>query len=77
MNLRQQISQQALGKLISEKLGRTGPFQSGTVSRWESGDALPDIPTLQAIAELSGLNPGWIAFGTQTLGVTFKYSVIP
>lgn len=34
-----------------------------TVTRWEAGDALPDGPSLLALKEKYGVDPGWVLTG--------------
>jgi transcriptional regulator with XRE-family HTH domain len=63
---REQLSQHAVGALVAELLRRRRPITAATVSRWESGDALPSLPTVDAIARACGVDPGWLAFGERS-----------
>lgn len=67
------VSQEAFGRLVA---GRCPPhpnisdprstwagFSKVNVSRWERGKAAPPLRVIQAIGELVGADPGWIAFG--------------
>ena len=52
-----------LGRLIAERLRRDAPFAATAVSKWESGTQIPSAEVIEAIAELSGVDPGWISHG--------------
>jgi transcriptional regulator with XRE-family HTH domain len=54
------------GRLIAARMGRTAPFTATAVSKWEAGTQLPTPPVIEAIAELSGLDPGWISHGEKS-----------
>lgn len=56
-------TQSELGARLASKLGRKDPVPAGTISRWEADKAVPDLPTILAIAEVCGVSPGWLAFG--------------
>lgn len=62
----EKVSQAAFGALLAARLGRAKDITAATVSRWESGDATPDLATLEAVAELCDIDPGWLAFGAQS-----------
>jgi transcriptional regulator with XRE-family HTH domain len=66
MATKSKVSQEALGALVSERLGREQRITGATVSRWESGGAVPDLATVEAIAEVCGVDPGWLAFGEKS-----------
>ena len=57
------VSQVELGKLVAKLLRCDQPVSGATVSRWESGEHQPDLSSIAAIAEISGVAPGWLAFG--------------
>ena len=67
------VSQAAFGRLvagrclphpnISDARSTLAGFSKVNVSRWERGKAAPPLRVIQAIGELVGADPGWIAFG--------------
>lgn len=47
---------------VSKALGR--PLHAGTARKWLEGATVPDeLETFVAIAEVTGVDPGWLAFG--------------
>lgn len=60
------VSQEELGILVGRYLGSTRPITGATVSRWESGETVPDLVTTAAIAEICGADPGWLAYGERS-----------
>ena len=60
------MSQERLGGLLSAQLGREQPISGATISRWESNDATPDLATLEALAVVCRVDPGWLAFGERS-----------
>ncbi len=54
------------GRLIAERMRREAPFAATAVSKWEAGLQLPTPDVIEAIAELSGLDPGWISHGEKS-----------
>ena len=54
------------GRRIAERLGRETPFAATAVSRWEAGLQIPAPEIIEAIAELSGVDPGWISHGEKS-----------
>jgi transcriptional regulator with XRE-family HTH domain len=54
------------GRLIAEQLGRETPFAATAVSKWEAGLQVPAPEVIEAIAELSGVDPGWISHGEKS-----------
>jgi len=67
------VSQEAFGRLVagrclshpnnSDPRSTLAGFSKVNVSRWERGKAAPPLRVIQAIGELVGADPGWIAFG--------------
>jgi len=57
------ISQEALGARVAQHLNDPRPITGATVSRWETGESVPDLETLAAIGAVCRVDPGWIAFG--------------
>ena len=57
-----ETSQGGFAFLVGEGLGRE-PVSAATISRWESGESIPDLSTLLQISRLAGVDPGWLAFG--------------
>jgi transcriptional regulator with XRE-family HTH domain len=62
----EKLSQERLGVLVSRELSKGAPVTAATVSRWESGDTVPSIATLAAVARVCGVDPGWLAFGAES-----------
>jgi len=60
------LSQEEFGGMLAVHLGREKALTGATISRWESGEATPDITTIRAIASLVDFDPGWLAFGDKT-----------
>jgi transcriptional regulator with XRE-family HTH domain len=54
------------GRLIAEQLRRQRPFAATAVSKWEAGLQIPAPEVIEAIAELSGVDPGWISHGEKS-----------
>jgi transcriptional regulator with XRE-family HTH domain len=55
-----------LGRLVAERLRRDAPFGATAVSKWEAGVQTPAAEVIEAIAELSGVDPGWISHGAKS-----------
>jgi transcriptional regulator with XRE-family HTH domain len=55
-----------LGRLVAERLRRDAPFAATAVSKWEAGVQTPGPEVIEAIAELSGVDPGWISHGAKS-----------
>ena len=55
-----------LGRLIAERMRRHAPFAATAVSKWEAGSQIPAAEVIEAIAELSGVDPGWISHGAKS-----------
>jgi transcriptional regulator with XRE-family HTH domain len=64
--LGRRITLAEFGRLIAERLGRETPFAATAVSRWEAGLQFPAPEVIEAIAELSGVDPGWISHGEKS-----------
>ena len=62
----EKLSQERLGALVSRELSKGAPVTAATVSRWESGDTVPSVTTIAAIARVCGVDPGWLAFGAES-----------
>jgi transcriptional regulator with XRE-family HTH domain len=54
------------GHLIANEMGRNAPFTAAAVSRWEKGTQIPSPRVIEAIASLTGLDPGWLSHGDKT-----------
>jgi transcriptional regulator with XRE-family HTH domain len=54
------------GRLIAERLGRKTPFAVTAVSKWEAGLQTPAPDVVEAIAEITGVDPGWISHGEKS-----------
>jgi transcriptional regulator with XRE-family HTH domain len=64
--LGRRITLAELGRLVAERLGRETPFAATAVSKWEAGLQIPAPEVIEAIAELSGVDPGWISHGEKS-----------
>lgn len=61
---RGQVSQREIGERVGARLGREA-FSQAAVSRWFQG-RMPDWEVLLALAEVCGVDPGWLAFGARS-----------
>lgn len=68
--LRRDISQKELGERVAARLREPKPIHQSTAGKWlksgAEGGAVPDVPTIAALALELGVDPGWLAFGTET-----------
>lgn len=62
---REKISETELGRRVAALLEREKPFSQTAVSGWLDG-AFPEVVTVGAIAEVCGVDPGWLAFGEKS-----------
>jgi hypothetical protein len=46
--------------------GRGKPYSDSAVREWEADEAQPTLKTIQVIAALGGVDPGWLAYGELT-----------
>jgi transcriptional regulator with XRE-family HTH domain len=54
------------GELVAKQLGREAPFSAAAVSRWEAGTQIPSTEVIEAIAAITGTDPGWISHGERS-----------
>lgn len=54
------------GQMIAKRLRRPTPFAPTAVSRWEAGQQTPTPEVIEAIADLTGVDPGWISHGQKS-----------
>lgn len=54
------------GRLVAQRLRRGTPFAATAVSKWEAGLQSPGPDVIEAIAELTGVDPGWISHGAKS-----------
>lgn len=52
-----------IGGAVARVLGRSVPIAPSVVRRWLRGISEPDRLTLQALADIFDVSPGWLAFG--------------
>jgi len=50
---------------VSQELGKDKAISPSTVGRWHDG-AEPNLTTIRAMARVYGVDPGWLAFGSET-----------
>ncbi|HJU89992.1 MAG TPA: helix-turn-helix transcriptional regulator [Gemmatimonadaceae bacterium] len=55
-----------LGQMIAKEMRRAVPFTAAAVSRWENGLQIPSLRVIEAIASVTGVDPGWISHGEKT-----------
>jgi len=55
-----------VGGLVARQLGREAPFSAAAVSRWEAGTQIPSTEVIEAIAAVTGTDPGWISHGDRS-----------
>ena len=63
------------GHRIGARLMRL-PIPPATLMEWFAG-TVPDVATVQAIAEVCGVDPGWLAFGAASGAPTPKVGAQP
>lgn len=67
------ISQTEIGHRVAQRLG-TG--RSGNaVSEWWTGKSIPDTPAMAALADVLGVDPGWLEFGPMLCDAPQKWPV--
>jgi transcriptional regulator with XRE-family HTH domain len=64
--LGRRITLAEFGRFIADRLAREAPFAATAVSKWEAGLQVPSLDVIEAIAELSGVDPGWISHGEKS-----------
>jgi len=64
--LGRRVTLEEFGRLIAKQMGRRSPFTATAVSRWESGLQAPTSAIIEAIAELTKTDPGWISHGERS-----------
>jgi transcriptional regulator with XRE-family HTH domain len=55
-----------LGEMIAREMGREASFTAAAVSRWEKGTQMPSLQIIEAIASLTGMDPGWLSHGEKS-----------
>jgi transcriptional regulator with XRE-family HTH domain len=64
--LGRRVSNAEFGELVAKQMRRGTPFTAAAVSRWESGTQVPSVEAIEAIAALTGTDPGWISHGERS-----------
>lgn len=57
------VSYREIAEAVAERTGRATAHRDTSVGRWIQGDSFPDVPSIWALAEIFGVDPGWLAFG--------------
>lgn len=57
-------TQEDLGLLVADYLGRRRKYTGPTVSRWETDQLVPGTKVLCAIVDLTGCSTAWLVYGT-------------
>lgn len=60
------VTMAEFGQLVAAHMNRQAPFSAAAVSRWERGQQTPTPDVIEAIAAISGLDPGWISHGIKS-----------
>jgi transcriptional regulator with XRE-family HTH domain len=58
-------AQEWLAEAVSKELGLNEPLTQGSVSRWLTGSE-PNLRTIAALAKVLRVDPGWLAFGSDS-----------
>jgi transcriptional regulator with XRE-family HTH domain len=66
-NVGRKVTLAEFGELVAKHLGRDTPLSSAAVSRWEAGTQIPSADVIEAIAAVTGTDPGWISHGDRSL----------
>ena len=64
--LGRKVTLEEFGRLVARQMGRRAPFSAAAVSRWEAGTQTPTPDVIEAIAAVSGTDPGWISHGEKS-----------
>jgi transcriptional regulator with XRE-family HTH domain len=54
------------GQMVAKRMRRAAPFSAAAVSRWEAGGQIPSPDVIEAIAAITGTDPGWISHGARS-----------
>ncbi|MDQ3996695.1 MAG: helix-turn-helix domain-containing protein [Gemmatimonadota bacterium] len=65
-NVGRKVTLAEFGELVAKHLGRETPFSAAAVSRWEAGSQVPSADVIEAIAAVTGTDPGWISHGDRS-----------
>jgi hypothetical protein len=59
------LSQEQLGELVAERMGKKEPITQSAVGKWMNREKpnTPDYQTLDAIADVLGVDRAWLAWG--------------
>lgn len=57
------VTQAVIAARVASWLGQEDPGKENTISQWETGRAMPDCLTMVALADVFGVDPGYLAFG--------------
>lgn len=63
--MRRKVTQLEVGQAVAVMLGR-GEITSAVVSRYFTGKREMDLVEIAAYAKVLGVDPGWLAFGTDS-----------
>ena len=65
-NVGRKVTLAEFGELVAKHLGREAAFSAAAVSRWEAGSQIPSADVIEAIAAVTGTDPGWISHGDRS-----------
>jgi transcriptional regulator with XRE-family HTH domain len=65
-NVGRKVTLAEFGERVAKHLGREAPFSAAAVSRWEAGTQVPSADVIEAIAAVTGTDPGWISHGDRS-----------
>jgi hypothetical protein len=66
MGLDHDLTQAEVADLVTDRLNRKKPLVPASVSNWLRG-AVPDVATIAAIADITAVRAGWLAFGEEPM----------
>lgn len=61
--VRGRVSYEEIADAVAERTGRKPAHRPTSVGRWFKGESVPDVPSIWALANFFGVDPGWLAFG--------------
>ena len=57
------LTRSRIGHMIEDRLGKGR--SPNAVSEWWTGKSIPDTPAMAALADVLGVDPGWLEFGPE------------
>ena len=66
----EELTYARIGEMVAERTGRGDPYSHQAVRKWFVLGQEPEYQAAAALAEVLGVDPGWLAFGTGEAGAT-------